>query len=264
MNRLIFIILFGFIASSTYGQFYIQPSIGYTFSSHPTEIQSIKIVDNLKTVYNNNLKYGEGIQLGLNAGCDLWDYFFFEVNTKKTIYSKYNVSIEQKNLRLLNNFSFRGYFGEIDYESSVFQISPLIGFKVEQNRYAINLKIGPNFMKSTITQTLTYIDWEFDNWERYPLNTIKKYAYSGKFQMGLQVDLGFCYSLKENLQLVVDFVTVYNNFKNSKSAIKYYEIDGVNHLYKMDETNTNDDFGNLKLNHSHNGINVGIKYVFNK
>jgi hypothetical protein len=82
--------------------------------------------------------------------------------------------------------------------------------------------------------------------------------------MGLQANLGFCYSVKQNLQLVLDFVTVYNNYEITKAKIKYYEIDGVSHLDKLEDTNIEIDKENNKFNHSHYGINVGIKYVFNK
>lgn len=256
--------LLGFIVTCSFGQVYIQPSVGYTFSNHPTENQSILIVDNQKTVYKTKIKYGEGMHSGLNLGYGLLDNFFVELNTKKSIYSKYNVSTEQPDLQSLNNFSSSGYFGEIEYESSISQIAPIIGYKVQKNKYSTYFKLGPNFMKSKIKQTLKYIDWELDNWEFYPLNTVKKYEYTGKFQMGLQANLGFCYSIKQNLQLVLDFVTVYNNYEITKAEIIYYEIDGVSHLYKFEDTNIEIDKDDNKLNHSYYGINIGISYAFNK
>jgi hypothetical protein len=85
------------------------------------------------------------------------DKFFVELNTKKSIYSKYNVSTEQPDLQSLINFSLSGYFGEINFESSVFQIAPLIGYQVQKNKFSSYFKFGPNFMKSTINQTLKYI-----------------------------------------------------------------------------------------------------------
>lgn len=264
MKRLIIILLLGNIVLNSFGQLYVQPSVGYTFSSHPTENQSILIVDNQKTVYKTELKFGEGIHLGLNLGFSFMDNFFVELNTKKSIYSNYNTSTTQPDLQSLNNFSSSGYFGEINYESYIFQIAPLIGYQVKKNKVSSYFKVGPNFMKSTINQTLKYIDWELDNWEFYPLNTTKKYGYTGNFHLGLQANLGFCYSIKQNLQLVLDFVTVYNNYEISKAEIKYYEIDGVSHLYKFEDTNIEIDEDDNKLNHSHYGINVGIRYVFNK
>jgi hypothetical protein len=262
MKQTIIILLLSFFVPYSFGQFYIYPLVGYTFSSHPREIQSTLIVDNQETVNKIKLKYGEGMHFGLNFGYVIMDNFFVELNTSKTIYSKYSVSTEQPDLQSLNNFFASGYFGEIDYESSVFQIAPLIGYSAQKNKFSTYFKLGPNFMKSTINQTLKYIDWELDNWGFFPLHTQKEYEYSGKFHMGLQVNLGFCYSIKQNLQLVLDFVTVYNNYEITKAEIKYYEIDGVSHLYKLEDTNIEINEDENKLNISHYGINIGIRYVF--
>ena len=264
MKRLIIILLLSYIVPNSFGQLYIQPSVGYTFSSHPTENQSILIVDNQKTVYKTELKFGEGIHLGLNLGFGFMDNFFVEFNAKKSIYSNYNTSTNQPDLQSLDNFSTSGYFGEINYESSIFQIAPLIGYQVQKNKFSTYFKLGPNFMKSTINQTLKYIDWELDNWEFYPLNTTRKYEYTGNFHLGLQANIGFCYSIKQNLQLVLDFVTVYNNYEITKAEITYYEIDGVSHLYKLEDSNIEIEEDDNKLNHSHYGINIGLRYVFNK
>ncbi|MBN2613662.1 MAG: outer membrane beta-barrel protein [Bacteroidales bacterium] len=264
MKRLIFLLLLNSILANSFGQLYIQPSVGYTFSSHPTENQSSLIIDNLKSVYKTELKFGEGIHFGFNLGYCFMDKILIELNIKKTIYAQYCVSTEQPDLQSLNNFSLSGYFGEINNESSVFQIAPLIGYQVQKNRFNSYFKFGPNFMKSTINQTLKYIDWELDNWDFYPLNTIKKYEYTGKFHKGLQANLGFCYSLNQNLQLVLDFVTVYNNYEITKTEIKFYEIDGVSHLYELENTNIEIDSDDNKLNHSHYGIIIGIRYEFDR
>lgn len=267
MKQTILILLLGFFVLSSFGQFYIQPSIGYTISSHPIENQSVLIINSQKTIYQTKFKYGEGMHLGINLGYCYMDNFFIELNTKQTIYSKYNISTVQPDLQSLNginDFYLSGYFGEIDYESSVFQIVTLIGYQVKKNNFRAYFKIGPNLMKSKINHTLKYIDWELDNWEFYPLNTEKKYEYTGKFHMGLQANLGFCYSIKQNLQFVIDFVTVYNNYEITKAKIEYYEIDGVSHLDKLEDTNIEIDKEDNKLNHSHYGINVGIRYVFNR
>ncbi|PTB96474.1 hypothetical protein C9994_07115 [Marivirga lumbricoides] len=263
MKTLILLILLSSIVSNSFGQFYIQPSIGYTFSSHPTEIQAILIAENQKTIEKTELKFGEAIHLGFNLGFNFKNNLFVELNTKKSIYSKYSTSTNQPNLQGLNNFSSSGFFGKINYESSIFQISPLIGYQVKKNKFSSYFKLGPNFMKSTSNQTLKYIDWELDNWELYPLNTIRKDKYTGNLHLGLQANLGFCYSIKQNFKLVLDFVTVYNNYKITKAEIIYYEIDGVSHLYKLEDTSIQIGDDN-KLNHSHYGINIGLRYIFNK
>ncbi len=213
MKRIIVVILLNFIFSYSSGQFYIQPSVGYTFSSHPIVDQSIVILDNQKTVYETKIKYGEGMHLNLNVGYDLTDYLIIELAMGNTIYSRYNVSTVQPDLQSLSSFSTYGYFGEIDYESSVFQVSPQIGYKAKKNKFSTYFKMGPDFMKAYIKQTYRYINWELDDWEFYPLNTVKEYEFSGKFHIGLQANIGVCYSIHKNLQILLDLVTVYNNYK---------------------------------------------------
>lgn len=265
MKQIILLILLGSIVSCSFGQFYLQPSIGYTFSSHPIENQTTLIVDNLKTVNKTKLKHGDGMHLGLNIGYNLMNNFFVEVNTKQTIYSSYKESTEQPDLQSLNNYSISGYFGEINYENSIFQVTPQIGYQIQKNKFSTYFKIGPNFMKSTINQTQKYIEWRLgENAKFYPLNTIEKIKYGGKFHLGLQANLGLSYSIKSNILLVLDFVTVYNNYKITNAEIKKYEIDGVNHLDDLDDTNIEIDEEENKLNLSHYGINIGIKYIFNK
>ena len=76
MKRLTLVLILGLFALRSYGQFYIQPSVGYTFNSHPTEIQSLLIADNLKSVYVMKLRYGQGLHAGLTAGYFIWDQLF--------------------------------------------------------------------------------------------------------------------------------------------------------------------------------------------
>lgn len=264
MKRIIFIVLFTLTVLSSFGQFYLQPSLGYTFSSHPTEYQSILTINNQKTVYKTKFKYGEGMHLGLILGYGFTNNFFVELNSKKSIYSKYYDSTPQPDLQSLNNFSSSGYFGKIEYESSIFQISPLIGFKIDMKKNSVFFKLGPNFMKSRMNRTLDYIDWRIDNSGLHPLNTIKKYEYSGKLHVGLQANLGFNYPINQNLQFVLDFVTVYNNYEVTKGEIKSYEIDGVSHIQELEDTKFDIVEEEDKFNHSHYGINIGISYIFNK
>jgi hypothetical protein len=264
MKRLIILLLLSYIVPNSFGQIYIQPSVGYTFSSHPIESQSILIIDNQKTVYNTKIKFGEGAHLGLNLGYSFKNNFFVELSAKKSIYSKYNASTIQPDLQTLKNFSLSGYFGEIEYESSVFQIAPLIGYQVQNKKFSTYFKVGPNLMKSKVNETLKYNDWDFDNFKYNPLNTEKEYKYTGKLHVGLQANLGLCYSIKQNLQLVLDFVTVYNNYEITKGEIKYYEIDGVSQISKLEDTDIEFDEDSNKLNQSHYGINIGIRYVFDR
>lgn len=263
MKRLTIVILLSYIVPNAFGQIYIQPSVGYTFSSHPIEVQSTMIINNQMTVQKFDIKLAEGMHLAMDLGYNFLDNFFVELNTKSTIYSKFKTSNERPDPRLLNNFSFSGYFGEINSESSIFQMTPLIGYQVHRNKFSTYFKIGPNFMKSTISRTQKYTNWRLsDDFELYPENRVEEIEYRGKFHMGLQANLGMSYSIKQNLQLVLDFLTVYNNYEITKGEIKYYEVDGVSQLHELENTNIEINEDNNKLNLSHYGINIGIRYIF--
>lgn len=262
MKKTLSVLICSFITACSFGQFYIQPYAGYTFSSHPKEIQSLLIINNYETSYRTKLKLGEGINVGINSGYEIMNGLSIEINTQKTIYSKYNVSTNQPDLQSLNSFSASGFFGRIDYENSILQINPLIGYRVKKEKFSTYFKLGPNIMKSTINQTLEYTDWELVNGKFNPLYTLEKYEYSGKFHIGLQANLGFCYSIRQNLQLVFDLVTVYNNYLITKEELKYKEIDGVSQ--KIEDSNIEINKDNNKINFSQYGVNIGLKYVFNK
>lgn len=57
------------------------------------------------------------------------------------------------------------------------------------------------------------------------------------------------------MQLVLDFVTVYNNYEFTRGKNIYHEINGD----RQDIANVDNDY-DYKLNHSHFGVNFGIKF----
>ena len=63
-------------------------------------------------------------------------------------------------------------------------------------------KAGPNFMKSSINQTLTSIQMTYVNGNFMPQDVKSKEEYSGNFHAGFQANFGLEYSLVRNLYLV--------------------------------------------------------------
>lgn len=80
----------------------------------------------------------------------------------------------------------------------------------------------------------------------------------------MQADLGFCYSVGPKLQLVLDFVTAYNNYKITEGEFTMYEVDGTDLLGTLQDTNNEIDPDDNRLNHSYCGINIGLRYVFGR
>lgn len=263
MKHLIITLLLGCIAFGSYGQFYVQPSVGYSFSSHPDEIRSTFITDNQKSVYVMKLRWSENMNAGLTLGYELWDQLFFELNARIAVYSSHKASIDQPDLSSLDNFYIAGFFGEYEYSSPVFQFAPQIGYRVRRDKLSASFSLGPNFMKTKVQLTSRSVAYEFLNWE-LPLDKVVKYEYIGGLHTGIQADLGFCYSIRPELQLVLDFVTTYNNYKITKGEITQYEIDGTDRMGTLQDTDIEIDPDDNKLNHSYYGINIGLRYVFGR
>ena len=264
MKRLKIALLLGCIASGSFGQFYVQPSVGYSFSSHPLEMRSIVITDNQKSVYTMKLKWGESMNAGLTLGYELWDQLFFELNARMAVYSGHTASIEQPDLQSMDNFAISGYFGEYEYSSPVFQFTPQIGYKIQRDKFSVYFSLGPNFMKTKIRMTTRSVVYEFVNWELNPLDKVTKEVYRGRLHTGLQAGLGGCYAVSPKLQLVLDFVTVYNNYRITEGEFTFYEIDGTDLTGTLQDTDIEIAPGGDRLNHSHFGVNVGLRYVFGR
>lgn len=262
MKRVKIILLLGFIATCSFGQFYVQPSVGYSFNSHPEQIQSMMIVDDQKSVYTMKLRYGEGVNAGLTLGYNLWNNLFVELHAGMAVYTRHTASIEQPDLRSLDNFYFAGFFGEMEYSSPVFHFAPQVGYKVRKDKFSAYFSLGPNFMKTKIRQTSRSVVYEIINWELYPHDAVIKHEYTGGLHTGLQADLGFCYTIRPNLQLVLDFVTAYNNYVITGGEVTRYEIDKIDQLETLEDRDVEIDPNDNRLNHSSNGVNVGLRYVF--
>lgn len=259
MIRILFTIFACILVSSVFGQFYLQPTVGYTFSSHPKEIQTTIIVDGQKSAFTTQIKNGSGLHMSLDLGYKLKNNFFAELAVKQSIYTKQEISIKTPEVDNLTTISISGnFFGEGELSNSIFQVSPLIGYLVEQKKLGVYFKIGPNFMHVSTTQKETKESSYF--WK----SSTKEVVFSGKLHVGLQANLGATYQWKENLSFVLDIVNVYNNYKYTKGEITEYEIDGDDLLDTIEDPTVKPYDYNSRINFSNYGISVGLKYFFRK
>lgn len=245
-------------------QFYVQPYLGYMFSTHPMKVQSVEIINSVKSVYVSTYKMGEGLNTGIICGYRMNDHLSIELNTCTHVFASYSNSVEQGDLSRLNSFYYSGYFGEDNYHNNIFQIAPQLAYNITINKLSVNLKMGPNFLKSKITHNLHYIDWELDDWKFYPLNTIQDMEYYSKFTVGLRSSVGIDYHVSSNVSACLSFVSVLNNSKFTHGEIKRYEIDGVSYMYKLPDTSIELEEGDSKINFSQVGFVMGITYIFRK
>lgn len=264
MKRQILILLLVFFALRSYGQFYLQPSVGYAFNSNPEVMSTVLVNDNQKSVYTMKLRYGQGLYAGLTAGYCLWDRFFIELDAKKGLLTRNSASIEEIDFREPDHFSFVGFFGEIENSSPVLQIAPKAGYTVRTERLAASFSLGPNFMKTMVNHRVSTTDYYVEGFSLVPHDVKAKQVFRGRMHTGLQAGLGMSWSLSQNLMVVFDFVTVFNNYGITSGEITLYEVDGEDRLEQLDDTEIDIDRDDNKLNHSHYGLHLGLRYVFGK
>ena len=264
MKRLTLILFLGYFVVRSYGQFYVQPSGGYTFNSNPTVMSSMLITDNQKSVYTMKLRYGQGLYTGVTVGYCLWDQFFIELDAKKGVMTRNRASVTQTDLRELDNFYISGFFGEIENSSPLFQFSPRLGYTVRAERFAASFSLGPNFMTTKVKHRITTIDYDFEGFSFVPHDVESVQEYRGGLHTGLQAGMGLSWSFRPELQVVLDFVTVFNNYEITSGEVTYYEVDGLDRLGALDDTEIEIDPEDNILSHSHYGVHLGVRYVFGK
>lgn len=264
MKRLTLILILGVFVLRSNGQFYIQPSAGYTFNSHPTVMTSMLITDNQKSVYTMKLRYGQGLYAGLTGGYCLWDRFFIELDAKKGVLTRNSASVTETDLRELDNFYIAGFFGEIENSSPLFQFSPRVGYTVRAERFAASFSLGPNFMITKVKQTTRTVDYDFDGMNLVPHDVEAVQEYRGGLHTGLQAGMGLSWSLRTDLQLVFDFVNVFNNYRIRSGEVTFYEVDGQDRLGTLNDTDIYINKEDNRLSHSHYGVHVGVRYVFGR
>lgn len=264
MIRSSIVLLLVILSGTIKAQIYFQPYAGYMFSSHPSKNQSFEITNKGYSVYVLKYKMGQGLNPGIIAGYHLNDNLGIELNSCVHVFASFSNSIDQLDLRTVDYITLSGFFGEEDYNNRIFQIAPQFVYTISKNKFSVNLKTGPNFLKSKITQKLNYIDWEMEDWKLYPLKTIQESEYFSKFTLGIRSSVGIDYHFSSNLAACLSFVSVLNNCKMTHGEVTRYEIDGVSHMDQLPETTFDFDEGEDKINFSQVGLTLGVTYTFRK
>jgi hypothetical protein len=76
--------------------------------------------------------------------------------------------------------------------------------------------------------------------------------------------MGLSWSLRTDLQLVFDFVNVFNNYRIRSGEVTFYEVDGQDRLGTLNDTDIYINKEDNRLSHSHYGVHVGVRYVFGR
>ena len=272
MKKIISALVFSLALSFGYGQLYVQPTLGYTFSRNPIKLQSVLIAKGEKSVYETKVKPGEGAHFGFGVGYGFKNNLFVELTGQKSIYTVHWTSTPRPDLKQYKRSDYfwtSGNFGQTRYQSNLIQFSPLVGYKIQRKGFSCYVKAGPNFLRSTLGAEERYDAWEYVG-DAEPENLYRRQVefsseLSGKFHVGLQSNLGFSFNVKEHLEIVLELVSVTNNYKITKGEILSLKVDGESQLDgSKDQRNCKLIKMINRLDHSYFGMNVGVKYVFER
>jgi len=261
VKRINFLIVLISLHSCLNAQIYFKAITGYSFSSNPQTFQSTEIISGSENVYVSKLRNGEGLNLGLGLGYAFQNNFSFEIVSNTQLLTTQNISIPQRDYGTINNFAFSGYFGDIKYVNSIFQFSPQIVYNIDYKITKFYLKTGPNLMIVKNNTQNNYTSWDLVNLEWIPNDLVMETNTRGGICIGIQSSIGIEYQFLKKINFFIELLSVNTNYKFKESEVVRYEIDGVNHFADLD--NNGHSKMDEKINFSHFGFNLGLKYVFN-
>ena len=243
-------------------QWYIQPYTGYMFSSHPQQMKTYEVIDNKVSVISRTFHYGQGMNSGIILGTNLGDFLSVELNACAHVFSSFKNSIALPDPGTFQSIAYSGVFGDITYQSNIFQVSPQVGYRISINKFVVSLKMGPNILKANMNYKMNYVSWRAQDFKIITIHNYQEIEYTGNVYIGFRSSVSLGYTVSPALLLCIDFVSVYNKCKIKEGTIKKYEVEGVNSIYQLSTTKVEGGDANHNLNFSQLGITVGLKYTF--
>ena len=246
-----------------YAQIYIKGYTGYALSTGNERFNATEIINDKTYASSYRLKLGQGINVGLSIGYDLNKNIAFEI-TGNTLFSpkyKYSNSYQWDFNSYSNvwHWSYNGFFGDVEYASTMFGVSPQIVFRSNPyNQWIFYLKGGLDFVVVKFKKTTRTIPIDFPFYNSHTPSYYQTIRYSGNLSTGIQYSFGTEYKLSKNICVFAELTAVNLKYTFKRSQILQYEIDGINSLSELESTKSNDLDNQLVLNHV--GFNIGIKY----
>ena len=254
----------------SHAQIYLKGYTGYALATGNEKLTSSEFLLNsnyTKYASSYRLKLGQGVNLGLGIGYALNKNIAFEITGNTQLFSKFNYSKPYEwdftyDPKRVYSWIIDGFFGELEYATTMFQVSPQIVFKSNPyNQWSFYLKGGLDFVWITNKQTIQTppIDFPSGGHRASELYTTK---YSGNMDTGIQCSFGTEYQLSKTICVFAELTTVNVNHTFKREKILRYEVDGIDLLSTLESTEFNDLDDCAVFNHV--GLNIGIKYIFGK
>jgi len=242
-------------------QVYLKGYTGYSRTSGVDKWRTTETLNGLTSETAHRLKFGQGLNLGLSIGYLLNKHITFEITGNTQISPKFRYSKPYREAPDDNGrheWSISGIFGDREYISRLFQISPQVVFiSTLYDKFNFYLKGGPNFMSAKFTLTYQPL--------RVPQIDPSSYLYvtesTGGINIGIQASFGVEYRLLKNVHIFAELTTVNTKYTFEKEKIIRYEKDGVDAISELESATIND--LDYKTHYDHIGLNIGLKYFFN-
>ena len=256
---------------SSRAQIYLKGYMGYALATGNDKLISTEIINNDRYASSCRLKNGQGVNLGLGIGYDLNANIAFEITGNTQLFSKFRYSnpyqwdFTYDPEESYYIWSTKGFFGDLEYSNTMFQVSPQIVFKSNPyNQWTFYLKGGPDFIWVTSKQTTQTpsIDFSFSSSSIAIYKSLDLYTteYSGNINTGIQCSFGTEYELSKTICVFAEITTVNVRYTFKHSKILRYESDGVDLLSTLGSTVS--DGLNERTVFNHVGLNMGLKYTF--
>ena len=249
----------------SHAQLYLKGYTGYALSTGNEKLTSTEIINGMEYASSYQLKYGQGVNLGLSIGYTLTKNVALEITGNTQLFSKYKYSKPYRwdftsDPEGSYWWSTEGFFGDLEYSYTMFQVSPQVVFKSNPyKQWTFYLKGGPDFVlvkyKET-EQTASFGIISDINIPSYLMAT----KYSGNIKAGVQCSFGAEYKLSKAICVFAELTTVNVKYTFKRSQILRYEIDGKDLLPMLESTKSND--LDSKVGFNHVGLNLGLKYNF--
>ena len=242
----------------SYTQIYLKGYTGYALATGSEKWSPSVIESDRNYAFSYPLKFGQGVNLGLSIGYTLNKNIAFEITGNTQLFSKFSYSpYEWK----LEEYHWSQFFYDLEYTTTMFQLSPQIVFKSNPyKQWIFYLKGGPDFIRATYKKTTQTTPFDVPPF----MYRIPSYLYttedSGNINTGIQCSFGTEYKLSKNICIYAELTTVDVRYTFNRSQILRYEIDGVDALSTLESTEP--DRLDYRVRFNYAGLNIGVKYNF--
>jgi hypothetical protein len=246
-------------------QFYAGFNTGYTFATQPYTHQNRVITDSTISLFRIPFAYGKGLNLGINAGYIFSDHFSVELNFFTAVLTQTNSdnNWEKYFVRDYSKLHLSGLNGDARMKNASIQIAPLLVYSVSLGKFSPYIKTGVNllYVKTSYHNNYTYRYRNPGSGYYLEYNQLKR-EYKGGLNAGFRGAVGTRYQVADRLFMSAEFMAVNSSYHFRESRTLEFNVDGEDRLNTLDENPVKFDKDESRVDYSHIGVILGIRYVF--